>query len=67
MKMTIDHVWHFAGGASIPTPFRGPGPHELTLAQLATLVADHAVLLYKTGDGQTVLAFDSHQGRFKQR
>ena len=65
--MKIDLVWHFAGEPSIPPAFRGPGPHELTLEQLTTLVKDQAVLLYKLDDGKTVLAFDSHRGRFKSR
>ena len=65
--MKIDHVWHFSGETSLPAAFRGPGPHELTFEQLAKLTEDHAVLLYKTREGETVLAFDSHQGRFKQR
>lgn len=65
--MKIDHVWHFSGTASIPEAFRGPAPHELTLEHLAQLTKDHAVLIYKNTDGQIVMAFDSPQGRFKQR
>ncbi|HSX22425.1 MAG TPA: hypothetical protein VLE97_06570 [Gaiellaceae bacterium] len=65
--MKIDHVWHFAGAASLPAAFRGTGPHTLTMEQLVQLAEHHAILLYKTAEGETVLAFDSHQGRFKQR
>jgi hypothetical protein len=31
------------------------------------LTKDHAVLLYKLDNGETVIAFDSHRGRFKSR
>ena len=65
--MKIDHAWHFGGEPSLPPAFRGPAPYELTFEQLAELTKDHAVLLYKTDNGETVIAFDSHRGRFKQR
>jgi len=65
--MKIDRAWHFAGEPSLPPAFRGPGPHELTFEQLAELMKDHAVLLYRSANGETVIAFDSHRGRFKQR
>jgi hypothetical protein len=65
--MRIDYAWHFSGEPSIPPTFRGPGPHELTLEQLKALTKDHAVLLYKNDDGETVIAFDTHRGRFRQR
>lgn len=64
--MKIDRAWHFSGEPSIPPAFRGPGPYELTLEQLAELRKDYAVLLYEE-DGEHVIAFDSHRGRFKQR
>lgn len=64
--MKVDQAWHFNGESSIPSGFRGPGPHELTLEQLEALTKDYAVLLYKY-DGKTVIAFDTHRGRFKQR
>lgn len=65
--MKIDHAWHFAGEPSLPSAFRGPGPHELTFEQLVALTNHHAVLLYKNDDGETVIAFDDHRGRFKSR
>ncbi len=65
--MKIDHAWHFSGEPSLPPAFRGAGPFELTLDQLAELTKQSAVLLYKTDDGKTVIAFDTHRGRFKQR
>lgn len=65
--MKIDHAWHFAGKTSLPAAFQGPGPYELTLDQLAKLMKDNAVLLYKETGGDTVIAFDTHRGRFKQR
>ena len=65
--MKINRAWHFSGELCLPPAFRGPGPYELTLEQLATLTKDHAVLLYKNDDGATVIAFDSQRGRFKQR
>lgn len=65
--MKIDHAWHFAGEPSLPPAFRGPGPHELTFEQLVELTKDQAVLLYKLDNGETVIAFGSHRGRFKSR
>ena len=65
--MKFDHAWHFAGKTSLPSAFHDPGPYALTLDQLAELTAKHAVLIYQNEDGQTVIAFDSHRGRFKQR
>ena len=67
LHMKIDRAWHFSGEAYIPQTFRGPGPYEVTLDQLVALTATHAVLLYKNDDGESVIAFDSHRGRFKQR
>jgi hypothetical protein len=63
----IDHAWHFSGTSSVPTAFQGSGPYDLTLDQLAALTKDYAVLLYKDTAGDTVIAFDTHRGRFKQR
>lgn len=65
--MKIDLAWHVAGASSLPPAFRRSSPHKLTIEQLAELAKHHAVLLYKNDGGETVIAFDSHRGRFKQR
>lgn len=65
--MIIDHVWHFAGEASVPPQLRKT-PVELSDGDLATLTLIYAVMLYRDVDGkELVLALDAPRGRFRQR
>jgi hypothetical protein len=65
--MIVDHVWHFAGEASVPQQLRAT-PVELSEADLAALTLVYAVMLYRDVDGkELVLALDAPRGRFRQR
>ena len=65
--LAFDRAWHFSGVAHLPPAFVGARPpHKVTLAQLSELMCDYAILFHRV-DGQYVIAFDTHRGRFRSR
>lgn len=64
--MTVDHVWHFAGEASVPPQLRRV-PLELYDGDLVGLSVIFDVMIYRDEIGKLVLALDARGKRFRQR
>ena len=64
--MTVDHVWHFSGEASVPSQLREV-PFELYDADLTGLSAIFDVMIYRDETHKLVLALDTRGKRFRQR